>query len=66
MTWGIEAGIDVCHQLLSQGTGIAEDAAKQPRTGEVGPELQQVRHPLPGRQGVQLDVGVANMHAFPR
>ena len=63
--WGIEAGIDVCHQLLGQGTGIAEDATEQPRTGEVGPELQQVHHPLPGCWGVQSDVGVANMYVFP-
>ena len=64
MTWGVEAGVDVCHQLLGQGTGVVEDAAKEPRTREVGPELQQVRHPLPGRHRVQLDIGVADMYAF--
>ena len=63
--WGIEAGIDVCHRLLGQGTGIAEDAAKQPRTREIGPELQQVCNPLPCHRGVQSDVRVANMYAFP-
>ena len=64
MTWGIEAGVDVCHQLFGQGTGIAEDAAKEPRTGEVGPEMQQVHHPLSGHHGVQSDVGVADMYVF--
>ena len=63
--WGIEAGIDVCHQLLGQGTGIVEDATEQPQTGGVSPELQQVCHPLPCCCGVQSDVGVANMHVFP-
>ena len=52
MMWGVEAGVDVCHELLSQNTGVAEDAAEEPPTGEVGPELQQIRHPLPGRHGV--------------
>ena len=28
--WGVEAGVDVCHQLLGQGTGVAEDAIKEP------------------------------------
>ena len=62
--WGVEAGIDVCHQLLGQGTGVAEDAAKEPQTGEVSLELQQVCHPLPGCHGVQPDVRVADMYAF--
>ena len=65
VTWGVEAGIDVCHQLLDQGTGIVEDAAEQPQTREVGPELQQYCHPLPCHRGVQSDIGVANMHTFP-
>ena len=43
-----------------------EDAAEEPRTGEVGPELQQIRHPLPGHHGVQPDVRIANVYAFPR
>ena len=64
VTWGVEAGVDVCHQLLGQSTGVVENAAKEPRTGEVSPELQQVCHPLPGCRGVQSDVGVANMYAF--
>ena len=64
MTWSIEAGVDVCHELLSQSTGVAEDAAKEPRTGEVSPELQQICHPLPGCHGVQPDIGVANVYTF--
>ena len=62
MTWGIEAGVDVCHQLLGQGTGVAENAAKEPWTGEVGPELQQICHPLPGHHGIQPDIGVADVY----
>ena len=61
---GVKAGVDVSHQLFSQGTGVAEDAAKEPRTGKVSPELLQVRHPLPGHYGVQSDVGVANIYTF--
>ena len=61
----VYAGIDVCHELLSQSTGVAEDAAIQPWTRQVGPELQQVRHPLPGHCGVQSDIAVPHMHAFP-
>ena len=60
----VDAGIDVCHQLLGQGTRVTEDDAKQPWTREVSPELQQVCHPLSGHRGVQSDIGVANMHAF--
>ena len=41
-----------------------EDAAEDPRTGEVGPELQQVRHPLPSHHGVQPDIRVADMYPF--
>ena len=63
--WDIKAGVDVCHELLGQNTGVVEDAAEEPRTGEVGPELQQIRHPLPGCHGVQPDIGMANMYVFP-
>ena len=66
VTWGVKAGVDVCHQLLGQGTGVAENATKEPQTGEVGPELQQICHPLPGRHGVQPDIGIANVYMFPR
>ena len=62
--WDVKAGVDVYHELLGQSTGVAEDATKEPRTREVGPELQQIRHPLPGRHGVQPDIGVANVYAF--
>ena len=41
-----------------------EDATQEPRTREVGPELQQVRHPLQSHHRVQPDVGVANMYPF--
>ena len=41
-----------------------EDTAKEPQDREVGPELQQVHHPLPGHHGVQSDIGVANMYVF--
>ena len=64
MTWGIKAGVDVSHELLSQSTGVAEDAAKEPQTGEVGPELQQICHPLPGHHGVQPEIGVADVYVF--
>ena len=66
MTWGVEAGVDIHHKLLGQNTGVAEDAAEEPRTGEVSPELQQIRHPLPGCHRVQPDVGIANVYAFLR
>ena len=62
--WGIQAGVDVCHELLGQSTGVVEDAIEEPRTREVGPELQQICHPLPGCHGVQSDVGVADVYAF--
>ena len=62
--WGVEAGVDICHQLLGQGTGVVENAAKEPWTGEVGPELQQIRHPLPGHHGVQPDIRVADIYVF--
>ena len=64
VTWGIEAGVDVGHELLSQSTGVVEDAAKEPQTREVSPELQQICHPLRGRHRVQPDIGVADMYAF--
>ena len=64
MTWDVEAGVDVCHQLLGQGARVAENAAKEPQTGEVGPELQHICHPLPGCHGVQLDIGVADVYMF--
>ena len=64
MTWGVEAGVDVCHELLSQSTGVVEDAAKEPWTEQVSPELQQICHPLPGHRGVQPDVWVADLYAF--
>ena len=60
-----QSWVDVCHQLFGQGTGVAEDATKEPRTREVSPELQQVRHPLPGYHRVQSDIGVSNVYAFP-
>ena len=65
VTCGVEAGVYVGHQLFGQGTGVAEYATKKPRTGKVGPEPQQVCHPLPGHHGIQSDVGVAHMYAFP-
>ena len=64
--WGIKAGVDIHHKLLSQNTGVVEDAAEEPRTREVGQELQQICHPLPGHHGVQLDVRIANVYAFLR
>ena len=66
MRWGVKAWVDICHKLLGQNTGVAEDATEEPRTGEVGPELHQICRPLPGHHGVQLDVGIANVYAFPR
>ena len=63
--WGVKAGVDVCHELLSQNTGVVEDAAEEPRTREVGPELQQICQPLPGHHGVQPDVGMADVYTFP-
>ena len=62
----VYAGIDVCHELLRQSTGVAEDAAIQSCAGQVGPELQQVCHPLPGCRRVQPDVVVPYMHALSR
>ena len=45
---------------------VAKDVAKEPWTREIGPELQQICHLLPGRHGIQADViGIANMYAFP-
>ena len=61
----VYAGVDVGHELLCQSTGVAENTAIQPWPGQVGPELQQVCHPLPRSHGVQPDILVPYMYALP-